>query len=111
MLKKGGDPDLERAANWFVRWWREGGTLNPDLPLHTNGWGLDFDFGAERKLNVGEIESKMNETVMDFIATAKSAEGTISATQKKKLEKEERARERLAKRKKLLAAGSQRVSS
>jgi len=25
MLKRGGERDIERAAAWFVKWWREGG--------------------------------------------------------------------------------------
>lgn len=27
MLKRGGEPDAERAAVWFVKWWREQGCL------------------------------------------------------------------------------------
>ncbi len=74
MLKRGGEPDVERAAVWFVKWWREEGCLlsssapipphvqSPErdmsgvVPCHApgrdptyiaglrGGWGFDFEW-------------------------------------------------------------------
>lgn len=74
MLKRGGEPDVERAAVWFVKWWREQGCLlsssapmpltpeEPQLERNMNcgdayespggaepsglrgGWGFDFEW-------------------------------------------------------------------
>lgn len=57
MIKRGAVPDLERAATYFVRWWREEGGLvaastpflgsDPEyLPTGpmVQGWGFDFEW-------------------------------------------------------------------
>ena len=58
MIKRGAEPDLERAATYFVRWWRtEGGLLAatspfpaesvadpPAGPTTIQGWGFDFEW-------------------------------------------------------------------
>lgn len=52
-IRSGGALDLSRAAQYVLRWWREGGhvksALNPDAsadPPFVRGWGLDFYFGG-----------------------------------------------------------------
>ena len=65
MLKRGGETDVERAATWFVKWWREEGcvvsstapfssasvvespspmTRSTDAQTHYGGWGFDFQW-------------------------------------------------------------------
>ncbi|KDQ13366.1 hypothetical protein BOTBODRAFT_33687 [Botryobasidium botryosum FD-172 SS1] len=97
-IRKGADPDIERAANWFVRWWREGGSQLQTRPSqhYFTGWGFDFDFETEQRLTMEDVERKMTETIVQFVRSARKEDGGYgtSATRKKKLEREEKARER-----------------
>ncbi|KAK7034551.1 Mitochondrial GTPase 1 [Paramarasmius palmivorus] len=117
MVKRGAEPDLARAASYFVRWWREeGGLLSASSALQlsdknvrslgggvTQGWGFDFQWEVsgqeviEPEANL--VQRKMEECIEHYIAQSEredKEESNISATQRKKqLSMEEKAKRKL----------------
>lgn len=111
MLKRGAEPDLARAAVYFVRWWREAGGLlsassalrMDDVPLSgdisssidscTQGWGFDFQWEVQPKeLLAGKssariMQEKMEQCIDQYVEASErdeKEETNISPTQKKK---------------------------
>jgi len=116
MLKRGGIPDYTRAAQWFVRWWRnEGGLIAaaeafaPSLPNSStrSGWGFDleWDINGTRTLETEEnVQWYMEQHIDEYLANLETEEGEVSSTQEKKRTKEEMMAKRAAKVKAKLAA-------
>lgn len=114
MLKRGGLRDIQRAAAWFVKWWREeGGLLSasaPDasrFPLvdgveHRVGWGFDFEWGMTDSESSGTemVQQKMEECIDVYLRTAEEEEkdgAGVSTTQEKKMGKQAEAARRALK--------------
>lgn len=137
MLRKGGIPDVMRAAVWFIKWWREEGGLaaaasspalmnsrlaasvtalpsSPSPPppppsapaLQRRGWGFDFEWtvGADvRNPHDPEfVQRKMEECIDRFerdAAREAKEGGGMSATQEKKIFRDELLAKRAARTK------------
>ena len=116
MLKRGGIPDYTRAAQWFVRWWRDEGGLvaaaeapAPLLPrLSTRrGWGFDLEWDindAGVPETEEDIQRHMGRRIDEYLVDLEAEEGVVSSTQEKKRAKEEMMAKRAAKMKVKLAA-------
>jgi mitochondrial GTPase 1 len=92
MRQRGGVPDLSRAADWFVRWWRVKGSAasNP-----RSGWGLDFEWLADADANTSDaaVLAHMERCIDRFVAEETREEeggGAVSATQERKRIREEK---------------------
>jgi hypothetical protein len=106
MVKKGASPDLQRAAVYFVRWWREAGGLisassalqiaDPAFPgaagAITHGWGFDLEWQIhpdeistrDHKLLIQEkMEACIDQHLIDM-EREELGENNVSATQRKK---------------------------
>ena len=86
MLKRGGVPDLPRAAGWFVRWWREKGGAASRRRI---GWGLDFAWSADADVDASDaiVQAHMEGCIERFLAERALEEeegGAVSATQERK---------------------------
>jgi hypothetical protein len=77
MIKRGAELDLERAATYFVRWWREEGgliaavdsgataekaqgetrSITEDDRVSVQGWGFDFEWRVEQKQEAAGLAS------------------------------------------------------
>jgi mitochondrial GTPase 1 len=116
MLKRGGVPDYTRAAQWFVRWWRDEGGLiaaaeapAPLLPLSStrSGWGFDleWDISGAEALKIGEdVQLHMERHIDEYLVNLEAEEREVSSTQERKRAKEEVMVKRAAKVKAKLAA-------
>ncbi|TCD70698.1 putative mitochondrial GTPase [Steccherinum ochraceum] len=109
MLGRGGIVDQNRAAVWFLNWWRNHGALvaaRSRLPkseavgsselTRRHGWGFDLEWtvSPEEAKHYGEevIQRKMEECLETFNAeTAQEEEegGKVSSTQLKKKARED----------------------
>jgi len=104
MLKRGGIPDLARAAEWFVTWWREDGGLiaaarapAPDCASMSHstrrGWGFDLEWTVDDEV-AGRIEDativqkKMEDVIDEYLSNVDVEENEVSSTQGKKRLKE-----------------------
>lgn len=92
MLKRGGVPDLPRAAGWFVRWWREQGGAASRRRI---GWGLDFTWPAEADAGASDaiVQARMEGCIERFLkerALEEDEGGAVSATQERKRIREEK---------------------
>ena len=116
MLKRGGIPDYTRAAQWFVRWWRDEGGLiaaaEAPAPLLPNsstrrGWGFDLEWDL-RESGAPEtdedIQRHMERHIDEYLLNLETEEGEVSSTQGKKRAKEEMMAKRAVKMKAKLAA-------
>ncbi|KAJ7634817.1 P-loop containing nucleoside triphosphate hydrolase protein [Roridomyces roridus] len=123
MVRKGGVPDLRRAAVYFVRWWREeGGLMSASSALRiadaasgsgavTHGWGFDLEWQIRAEELAGGrepqvlVQEKMEECIDRHLAKLTQeelAENNVSATQRKKqaaLEEQVRRKAKYAKMK------------
>ena len=115
MLRKGGVLDLARAAEWFVRWWREDGGLiaaaqapAPDSvsmdPLTRRGWGFDLEWSVDDRTtdrvgNALVVQRKMEEVIDEYLGNIDVEESEVSSTQEKKRYKEEMMAKRATKAK------------
>ncbi|KAI0696832.1 P-loop containing nucleoside triphosphate hydrolase protein [Cytidiella melzeri] len=120
MIKKGGIPDISRAAVWFVNWWRmQGSRLSASAPLiahslsslatpltHRRGWGFDFEWSVDRteaaNYDATVVQRKMEECIDAFEAEAqqeKEGGETVSSTQEKKIAREHLLAKRMARSK------------
>lgn len=125
MLKKGGITDQTRAAVWFIKWWREQGSLlSASTPLattraltseavhtHRRGWGFDFEWSVEQaELETYDseiIQRKMEECIDKFEAETQQEEDDgeiVSTTQEKKKAREQLLAKRAARSRAKLAA-------
>jgi hypothetical protein len=94
MLKRGGVPDLPRAAGWFVQWWREQGGAASRRRI---GWGLDFAWPADADSDVDAsdaiVQAHMEGSIERFLAERALEDeegGAVSATQERKRIREEK---------------------
>jgi len=98
MLKRGGVPDLPRAAGWFVRWWREQGGAASRRRI---GWGLDFTWPADADADVDVdvdasdaiVQARMEGCIERFLAERALEEeegGAVSTTQERKRIRDEK---------------------
>ena len=116
MLQRGGIPDMHRAADWFIRWWREQGGLKAassslsgpagtdNLQGHRHGWGFDFEWSVEQAAlsHYDEviIQQKMEECIGAFEAETQLEEaegGGVSVTQERKVVRQQILAKRAAK--------------
>lgn len=118
MLLKGGLVDSTRAAQWFIKWWRnDGGILAASTPLvpaspaddavlttHRRGWGFDFEWSVDQseipRYNKTVIQSKMEQCIDLFEQEAEEEEregGGVSSTQEKKKVRDDLLAKRAAK--------------
>ena len=116
MLKRGGVPDYTRAAQWFVRWWRDQGGLiaaaeapAPLLPHSSTrrGWGFDLEWDVDdaRALETGEdVQRRMEQHIDEHLVNLGTEEKEVSSTQEKKRAKEMMMAKRAAKVKAKFAA-------
>ncbi|KAF9652613.1 P-loop containing nucleoside triphosphate hydrolase protein [Thelephora ganbajun] len=116
MLKRGGVPDCTRAAQWFVRWWRDEGGLiaaseapAPPLPHSSTrrGWGFDLEWdinGAGAPETEEDVQRHMERHIDEYLTNLETEEGEVSSTQEKKRAKEEIMAKRAAKVKAKLAS-------
>lgn len=113
MIKRGQELDLERAAVYFVRWWREEGGLiaaSSASPMGTlagadsrypgmHGWGFDFQWQSELdKMPLSGdgaaggakfVQDKMEACIDEYLVQAETEdaeENNLSDTQIKKQE-------------------------
>ncbi|KAF8345270.1 hypothetical protein F5887DRAFT_1061838 [Amanita rubescens] len=114
MIKRGAEPDVERAATYFVRWWREEGgliaaadsaakvqgeprrTRTEDDRVTVQGWGFDFEWRVEKEQMF--LETKMKECIDIYLARweVEEREGRdVSKTQRRKREVEEQKQRRV----------------
>jgi hypothetical protein len=109
MIKRGAEPDVLRAAQYFVKWWREdGGLVAPSTALQladldallredpsatiTQGWGFDFEWQLQSEdISAGKdssrvVQEKMEKCIEEYLLQAEheAADENISSTQKKK---------------------------
>ncbi|KAH8829038.1 P-loop containing nucleoside triphosphate hydrolase protein [Flagelloscypha sp. PMI_526] len=103
MLKRFAAPDLDRAANTFIRWWREeGGSLDvssknlgvvdPLMTTTSQGWGFDFQWTYDNAPPTKEqfpswIQTRFEESIDQYMLQLSQDEvdGEFeSDTQKKK---------------------------
>ncbi|KAJ7596590.1 P-loop containing nucleoside triphosphate hydrolase protein [Mycena floridula] len=105
MIKRGAEPDLNRAAQYLIKWWRDEGSLlaastalqlNPtDATLFsdgtiTQGWGFDFQWQLRSNEVYSEaerdtlVQQRMEQCIDDHMAWIAREEGSMSATQEKK---------------------------
>lgn len=138
MLKRGGERDVQRAASWFVRWWREEGGLlaalappqGPSFPLTgvpppltepmNFGWGFDIEWSQDDPVPDSvagvpgkETQWRMERCIDDFLISGAEEEdegGGMSSTQEKKMAKEALTEKRFLKSKAKLAAKSIKAS-
>lgn len=116
MLKRGGVPDYTRAAQWFVRWWRDQGGLiaaaqaPPPLLPHSStrrGWGFDLEWdlsGTAGPETAEDVQQHMERHIDEYLVNLETEEREVSSTQEKKRAKEEVMVKRAAKVKAKLAA-------
>lgn len=116
MLKRGGVPDHTRAAQWFVRWWRDEGGLiaaaeapAPLLPTSSTrrGWGFDLEWDTQdagASETEDDVQRHMKRHIDEYLISLEAEEGEVSSTQEKKRVKEEVVAKRAAKLKAKLAA-------
>ena len=120
MVRRGAEPDISRAAVYFVRWWREEGgllsassstskldisSLSDEQKPRTQAWGFDFqwDLQPQSAASVSDpndfIQARMEQCIEDFVTATdreEIEENNISQTQvKKRITKEENERRRL----------------
>jgi mitochondrial GTPase 1 len=107
MLKRGGVVDQPRAAQWFIHWWREQGSLATataplasfgapgDVQTHRRGWSFDFEWSVDQAElpHYGQemVQQKMEQVIDAFEAEAQDEEaegGGVSSTQEKKKQRE-----------------------
>ena len=86
MLQRGGVPDLPRAADWFVRWWRDKGGAASN---RRSGWGLDFEWLADADADGSDTAVLAHmESCIDRFVTEEAREedegGAVSTTQERK---------------------------
>ncbi|THH17562.1 hypothetical protein EW146_g3285 [Bondarzewia mesenterica] len=79
MIKKGGVPDIPRAATWFVKWWREEGALayastalpSPSSTSTSNprraGWGFDLEWDVSAAGSQDEVQARMEECIDAYV--------------------------------------------
>jgi hypothetical protein len=94
MLRRGGVPDLPRAAGWFVRWWREQGGATSS---RRTGWGLDFEWSVDADVEADASDAIVKAHMEDCIERLAAEEaqedeegGAVSATQERKRIREEK---------------------
>ena len=116
MLKRGGVSDHTRAAQWFVRWWRDQGGLiaaaeapAPLLPHSSTrtGWGFDLEWdikGTGALETEEDVQRHMERHIDQYLVNLGTEESEVSSTQEKKRAKEEMVAKRAAKVKAKLAA-------
>jgi len=117
MVKRGNIADLQRAAVWFVHWWREDGgavyasTLEPTSIQRPQraGWGFDLEWDVSpTDVSQGQsVQKKMEECIDEYTKNALQEQcegGGISSTQEKKREHEEKVAKRMARTRARLAA-------
>lgn len=104
MLRRGGVPDLPRAAGWFVRWWREQGAT---ASTRSTGWGLDFEWRADADASDAAVQAHMEECIERYAAEETLEEeegGAVSVTQERKRVREEKQAKRVLRAKARLLA-------
>ena len=118
MVQRGGVYDLHRAADWFIRWWREKGGLlaaahtpvntgnSGDLAGHRRGWGFDLEWAVDgvdaARYDASVVQRKMEECIDVFEAEVQEEDaegGALSVTQERKAVREELKAKRLARMK------------
>lgn len=99
MLAGRGEYDLQRAATFFIDWWRNKGGLAEHSDERSFGWGFDFQWsvpaGGKR-----DLRKLMEMSLAQFDAQAQLEEeegNMISDTQKEKTAVEERKKLKLKK--------------
>lgn len=124
MVQRGGVLDLHRAAEWFIRWWREKGGLlaaahRPtdasgagDLAGHRRGWGFDFEWAVDAvdgaRYDTGLVQRKMEACIDAFEAEVEEEDaegGAVSVTQERKAVRQELMAKRAARMKAKAPAG------
>lgn len=115
-LYQGGIPDKQRAAQWFVEWWRNAGTENAIGGSPKWGWGLDFEWssvdGTAQEVGMTEapssdpstisprpsqdsslvsntVQQKMDSILASYVERQRETMESLSQSQKKKIAKEE----------------------
>lgn len=109
MLGRGGIVDHNRAAVWFLGWWRNHGariaakSALPDAPAEAalsqprrHGWGFDLEWTVSQEeaaqYDEATVQRKMEECMENFEAESLREEqegGGVSSTQLKKKAREE----------------------
>jgi hypothetical protein len=108
MVKRGAELDLTRAAQYFVRWWREeGGLISASPSLQTcasltsaadqrriQGWGFDFqwqlgskDAPTGKDDEIKMVQEKMEACIDEYLVNMEredADENNVSPTQIKK---------------------------
>jgi hypothetical protein len=108
MVKRGAEPDITRAAQYFVKWWREeGGLIAASSSLQTGasltsaadqrriqGWGFDFqwqlgskDAPTGKADEIKMVQEKMEACIDEYLMNMDKEdadENNVSATQIKK---------------------------
>lgn len=97
MLAGHGQYDLQRAATFFIDWWRKkGGLAESEDAATSRGWGFDFQWAANGDEDV-DLRVLMDRCHREFEAQVEREEkegDMISDAQKEKSIQEGKARER-----------------
>jgi hypothetical protein len=113
MIGRGATPDIQRAATWFIRWWREeGGLLSvqaslPSSSPSTHCWGFDLEWQADRSEGKQALEGHMTNAIERFLLAEEeefSGAGGVSGRQEKLREKADKMAKSAARARALLAA-------
>jgi mitochondrial GTPase 1 len=69
MLRRGGVPDAQRAAAWFVRWWREDGAVayaRAALPSAREGGGGRAGWGFDLEWEIPHVMAEEHENDLEM---------------------------------------------
>ncbi|KIY72704.1 hypothetical protein CYLTODRAFT_434646 [Cylindrobasidium torrendii FP15055 ss-10] len=101
MIVSGGHYDLQRAATFFVDWWRKKDGVSDSADADADaafGWGFDFQWPVERQgADIRTLMEECHRNFEDHVETEEREGGMISDAQKEKKIKEERGQARLEK--------------
>ncbi|KAG8895982.1 Mitochondrial GTPase [Tulasnella sp. 408] len=79
---RGNEPDIQRTAKWFLKWWREGGATQAPM---THGWGFDFDFRVRKPQSPEDVDA---ERPIDFVVDENGRDVLQEGTLEEKMERE-----------------------
>ncbi|KAG8894844.1 Mitochondrial GTPase, partial [Tulasnella sp. 408] len=79
---RGNEPDIQRTAKWFLKWWREGGATQSPM---THGWGFDFDFRVRKPQSPEDFDA---ERPTEFVVDENGREVLQEGTLEEKMERE-----------------------
>ena len=95
LLAGRGQYDYQRAATFFINWWRknDGMAENTDLAV-SRGWGFDFQWPAERDGDLAQLMDRCHREFEEQVEREEKEGNMISDAQKERTAQEEKAQSR-----------------